>query len=222
MGVLYEYFASGMVESGIRQFGGDDCYNEIPPLYHWAVTLFFGFLSIYLVWFWRNSLADAKTIVKRLKPNLLEKLCFWVGLVSWILTLYYKVVTKRGLFILNPCHVALFLMLFLLGAEDNSSIFMRRFHTAWTAWLLGPFGAITWPHLEDISTFEFVLYYVEHLVILPIGPLVLHRRYGNTFPAFKNQIASFGTILAFQTLVLMPISRALKVNLNFTLCHSPE
>jgi hypothetical protein len=68
---------------------------------------------------------------------------------------------------------------------------------------------------------EFVLYYVEHLVILPIGPLVLRRRYGNMLPKFKNQVAAFGTILAFQMLVLMTTSRALKVNLNFTLCHSP-
>jgi hypothetical protein len=58
-------------------------------------------------------------------------------------------------------------------------------------------------------------------VILPIGPLVLYRRYGNLFPSFKNQMASYSTILAFQMLVLTVISRALRVNLNFTLCHSP-
>ncbi len=160
MGVLYEYFASGIADSGIRQFGGDDCYNEIPPLYHWTVSIFFGLLSLFLLWLWRDSLASPSQKKTPLKSNLLEKICFWIGLASFLLTLYFKVATKRGLFILNPCHISLVLMLILLAAEDNSSLNMRRLHTAWTAWLLGPFGAIAWPHLEDVSTFEFVLYYV--------------------------------------------------------------
>jgi hypothetical protein len=113
-------------------------------------------------------------------------------------------------------------MLILLIARDNTNIHIRRLHIAWTAWLLGPFGALAFPHLEDITMFEAVLYFVEHLIILPIGPLVLYRRFGNCRPGFKNQIASFSTLLAFQTLVLVSISRALKVNLNFSLCHSPQ
>jgi hypothetical protein len=100
------------------------------------------------MWRWRSSLVDGKVTVSKMKINLTEKICFWVGLGSLLLTLYFKVVTKRGLFMLNPCHVSLVIMLVLLRAEDNSSLRMRWLHTAWTAWLLGPFGAIAWPHLE--------------------------------------------------------------------------
>lgn len=53
MEILYEYLASGIADSGIRQFGGDECLNEIPPLYHWTLSLTTGLISIFLVWFWR-------------------------------------------------------------------------------------------------------------------------------------------------------------------------
>lgn len=145
-----------------------------------------------------------------------------MGLLSFIFTFYFKVSTKRGFFMLNPCHVALLLMLVLLRVKDNSGVLARRLHLAWTAWLLGPFGALAWPHLEEISMFEFVLYFVEHLVILPIGPMVLARRYGNTFPNLRNHLAAYSTFLVFQLLMLTPLSRLYRVNLNFTLCHSPS
>lgn len=112
-------------------------------------------------------------------------------------------------------------MLILLSAKDNTTLKIRILYTGWTAWLFGPFGALAWPHLEDISMFEAVLYYVEHLIILPIGPLLLYRRYGNLLPTFKNQIASYASVVIFQTLVLTPLSRIFRVNLNFSLCHSP-
>jgi hypothetical protein len=67
------------------------------------------------------------------------------------MAVYYKVATKRGLFILNPCHITLLMMLVLLRAEDNSSPFMRKLHSIWTAWLFGAFGALYFPHLEDVS-----------------------------------------------------------------------
>jgi hypothetical protein len=150
-----------------------------------------------------------------------EKIAFWIGLVSLILAVYYKVATKRGLFILNPCHITLLIMLVLLRAEDNSRPFMRKLHAVWTAWLFGAFGALYFPHLEDVSLGEFLLYYIEHVIIWPMGPIILHRRYGMFMPGFKDNWASFGTFGAHQTLILVPLGRWLKVNLNFALCHSP-
>jgi len=139
-----------------------------------------------------------------------------------LLTLYFKVVTKRGLFILNPCHIALTMLLVLLKTEDNTSVAMKRLKVAFNAWLFCPFCALVLPHLEEISIYEFLLYYIEHFIILPIGPLVLLRRYGNHWPSLKVHAASYGTIISYQTLLLVPISRWFKVNLNFALCHSPE
>lgn len=60
MEILYQYLASGIADSGIRQFGGNECFNEIPPLYHWILSLTTGLLSIYFVWFWREEMANSK------------------------------------------------------------------------------------------------------------------------------------------------------------------
>lgn len=178
-------------------------------------------LSIYLTWKLQDALFDKDKKIRKVQPNTFERIYFWLGVFSLVLTLYYKVITKRGFFILNPCHVTLLMMLILLRAEDNSNHNIRKFYTIWTAWLFGAFGALYWPHLEDIEWLEFILYYVEHLIIFPLGPIVLYRRYGQIFPSFKSQIASYSTVLIFQLLILTMLSRAFKVNLNFTLCHSP-
>jgi hypothetical protein len=56
--------------------------------------------------------------------------------------------------------------------------------------------------------------------LIPLGYLVLAKRYGFMTPTFKNQMASFGTMAIYQICVLAPISRLTMVNLNFALCHS--
>jgi hypothetical protein len=222
MELLYEYLASGIVDSGIRQFGGDDCHSEIPPFYHFCISVFFGGLSVFLAWSWRHQLASGTAHRKQMPAGWAERACFWGGLASLLLTFYCKLATRRGFFILNPCHVALAMLLVLVAARDNTSLAMRRLHVAWIAWLFCPFSALLLPHLEEVSMLEFALYYVEHWIILPLGPLVLYRRYGNPWPCLKSHIAGFGTMVAFQMLLLVPLGRFLKVNLNFALCHSPD
>lgn len=182
--------------------------------------MFFGGLSLIFLYRWRQQLADGTAERPKMESGWAEKICFWAGLGSLLMTFYYKLVTKRGLFILNPCHVALAMQLVLLATKDNTSLFMRRMHMAWTAWLFCPFSALLLPHLEEINWTEFVLYYVEHIIILPLGPLVLHRRYANHWPSLKAHLAGFATMIAFQTIVLVPFGRFLKVILNFALCHS--
>jgi hypothetical protein len=66
-----------------------------------------------------------------------------------------------------------------------------------------------------------LLYYFEHLAIIPFGILVLNKRYGFLKPTIKNHIPAFSTMVLWQILVLSPLSRNTMVNLNYALCHSP-
>jgi len=77
---------------------------------------------------------------------------FWIGVTCFAYTVYYKIVTKRGLFLLNPCHISLFTLLYLLKAQDNSNLFTRRIHTLWTGWWIGGLAGFLFPHLEDLTT----------------------------------------------------------------------
>jgi hypothetical protein len=46
-------------------------------------------------------------------------------------------------------------------------------------------------------------------------------RYGLTTPTITSQIFGFSTMTIYQYVVLTPVSRFSKVNLNFALCHTP-
>lgn len=50
---------------------------------------------------------------------------------------------------------------------------------------------------------------------------MLQYRYGLEIPKLKTQILGFSTMGIYQCMILTTVSRLTKVNLNFTLCHSP-
>ena len=218
--LFHQYFVEGIVNSVHKHFGGEQCYQEIPFLYHLAVCTFFILLFAYLTYRWRNHTADQNKIVKPLAPNLLEKICAVLGCLSLIYTIYRKIVRKEGLFLLNPCHVTLILQLILM-VGDNSCLWMRRLHTVWTGWLFGPFGALIIPHLQGLSLVEIIVFFGQHLLILPFGPMLLARRYEYLRPDFKNHAIAFGSIIIYHFIILVPVCRIFKVNINFMLCHSP-
>lgn len=56
---------------------------------------------------------------------------------------------------------------------------------------------------------------------MPVGPIVLYRRYGFLRPSFRNQMAAFATMVIYQLTVLTNFGILTQVNLNFALCHSP-
>lgn len=151
MELFHEYFASGILKAGIRQFGGPECFNEIPPLYHYSVSLVFVLIHLYCIKRWNSTLLN-RTPIPKMAPSLFEKIYGWVGVIALIFTVYYKIAFKRGFFLLNPCHITLAFLVIFLFAKDNTSVLMRQMHTAWSGWLFGAFAALLFPHLEDIDT----------------------------------------------------------------------
>ena len=210
----------GIRDSGLSHFGGEECYNTIPFNYHLVSSLLVGLLYLGCLLRWHKELINPVNIPKK-APNLVEKVTLVLGIISYVYTFHMKLERKQGFFMLNPCHTTILLQSVLLLAPDNTTPFMKMLHTTWSGWAFGAFGAFIWPHLEGLSLLEIVLYYCEHLVILPIGSIVLHRRYGTLRPNFKNCILAFSVLLLCQVWVLTPLSRIFKVNINFTLCASP-
>jgi len=72
---------------------------------------------------------------------------FWIGLICLLCTVYYKISTKRGLFLLNPCHIAFVGLLYLLNAKDNDSILVRKVHVLWMGWWIGGLAGLLFPHI---------------------------------------------------------------------------
>lgn len=218
--LLYEYMISGVVDSEFTHFGGEACYQVIPFEYHLFVCTAFVLIFILATYKWAHTMVDHHAPAKPLTPNLLEKICFYFGVTCLAYTCYRKVVRKEGIFLLNPCHIT-FLMLLILLVGNNASNKMRWLHSAWTGWLFGGFAALAIPHLEGLSALEAFTFFAEHLLIWPLGPLLLNRRYGYLKPTVFNNFPSFGTIIFFHFLILVPVCRLTKANVNFMLCPSP-
>ena len=102
---------------------------------------------------WNSSLTDKEQIshekTESKNPNFIEKIVAFLGVISLVLTFYYKWITGKGAFILNPCHVTLVITIYLLISPVNS--FTRKIHTCWTSWLYGAVMALLIPHLEGIT-----------------------------------------------------------------------
>ena len=157
---------------------------------------------------------------QQVRPSKFEFLYSVVSVLTVLLQTFMKISSKKGLFMLNPCHINLVFVTALMLLPISR--FIKLVHLAWEPWIFGPIFALLFPHLDGISQFEIYLYYVEHILIFPLGQLLLTRRYGGLdFPSLKNQIFGFGTTIIYQYALLAPVSDWSLVNLNFTLCHSP-
>jgi hypothetical protein len=183
---------------------------------HYAFIAGISLVHIYILYRYRHLMAT-KSVPE--EASTFERRVSIVVLLSYLLTLYYKVKTRRGLFILNPCHMSALFLVYLLFAK--STRMNRIIHGVWCSWIYGAIMALIFPHLAGIEQFEVVLYYYEHLAIAPIGYLILSRRYGFMRPTVRNQMGLFSIKVLYQCLALAPLSRLTMVNLNFSLCHSP-
>lgn len=218
--IFKKYMVNGIVYSGIFEDGGQECYDEIPKKIHVAFAIVGTIFYLIIFFRWKSKLLNFEQVDRAVfKAGMIEYLVAFVGAISLILTGYMKLATGKGMFLLNPCHVSVLGVIVLCVAP--STTLMRKVHSMWTAWLFGATLALLVPHLNGIGQFEIWLYYIEHLVIVPIGPIVLFRRYGALRPTFANQFACFSSLAFYQLLVLFPLSYLTKVNLNFALCHSP-
>jgi hypothetical protein len=103
----------GILDSGIVEDGGAKCYAEIPKAYHVIVGVISVFIHFTISKKWAPHLVNPH-IQYSIKPNVVEKIFAIFGIVSLVLTFYFKLITGKGIFIFNPCHVALLLTVILL------------------------------------------------------------------------------------------------------------
>lgn len=152
MDILNRYMVQGIIDSGIVEDGGPACHAEIPKLYHVVSSLINIIIHVFLMKLWGSTLVSSKQQENApVKPNFMEKLVAGLAIVCLVLTFYYKLMTGKGLFIFNPCHTALAMVVILLLSPTSK--FTCQMHTCWTAWLFGAMLALTVPHLYGITQF---------------------------------------------------------------------
>lgn len=105
-------------------------------------------INIILVYVMKKGFqASAKEIGT--KPKLWEKLIGILSILTVIIQGYYKFSTRKGMFMLNPCHINVLMMSYLFLAETSTAT--KRLYVCWEAWLFGPILSLVVPHLNGVD-----------------------------------------------------------------------
>jgi hypothetical protein len=143
---LDTYMVRGVLDSNIPSDGGPACHQEIPFYHHTAFVLTLSIIHLIFLFKWKHHLTY--TLEPQL-PSTFEKRMAIFAFFSWILTLYFKLITGKGLFMFNPCHIVILIEIYLLLSKNTKT--NVTIYTAWSGWLYGPYMAMIVPHLEGLS-----------------------------------------------------------------------
>lgn len=133
----------------------------------------------------------------------------------------YKLISRTGIFLLNPCHVTTAMQLFLLtmDANERSTCFLFRLNMYF---MPGAFFALAFPVLNtrDLPG-EVFIYYSQHVAIILI-PLYLMYLRGAFEPEKAHDYVwtAFGlcVFLLYHFIVLQGMAMYSRVNLNNIMC----
>ncbi|VDM47514.1 unnamed protein product [Toxocara canis] len=135
--------------------------------------------------------------------------------------LAYKIISRTGIFLLNPCHITTMLQLALLTMTSSQRItcFLFRFHM-YT--IPGAMLAITFPILNTrLLPGEVFVYYVQHIFIILI-PLYMMCLEGAFIPeSIANTrwpILSLSIMILYHFTILQLVGLYTQVNLNCIIC----
>jgi hypothetical protein len=161
--------------------------------------------------------------IKNKKPSTLEKITGYFLLAIELLQCYYKFTTGRGAFMLNPCHVAVALQIYVLLTKKtllNDLLF--RIMVTFT---FGDALGFLMPDTNGLDLpFEAPMFYVEHFAGGFVGPavVILSGRYSSpSYVSLKSILFGWSINSLWNRAVLIPIGMITWTNLNFALCPSP-
>jgi hypothetical protein len=155
-----------------------------------------------------------------MNPSFIENLLGYFTLLVFISQIFYKSYSGQLVFILNPCHFVGLLESVILLYPSN--LRQRILYTALMNTLFSPWIAIFFPVTLGLNApFEFEMFWVEHILVALVNPLVLslcNRYYTANTISVKNHIFAHICFGLWQRTVLFPLSQLTHANLNFTLC----
>eukprot|EP00736_Rhodelphis_marinus_P006005 Rmarinus@m.13000 len=216
--------------SGDFTDGGELCYSHLPLATKTTEAMFaipaFGGLYLLIRALARQGnsgldLSHVTTVPRTSTDIFLGTLLA----VVYLWELYYKVVTRKVIFMLQPCHVVALMQIIALWAPSGrGSVWLV---TQMTGWLFGPLIALVTPDTSTLHLpWEVELYWIEHGLIVLVVPLYLLCRKGPTgvprvhimYPNIFVWIEAALGIQLYHWLVLHPVGHATWVNVNFMLC----
>ncbi|KAF8386167.1 hypothetical protein PRIPAC_75309 [Pristionchus pacificus] len=210
--------AVGGVNYSIPGNGGPECRSFIPYWQRLVESSFFVPSACVLVW----RLLPQLSIEYNERPLKVSR--------YWVLTLYslvfgaelaFKMISKTGIFLLNPCHVATVIQLALLSMDSEQPLTCLLFRLQMYI-MPGAILALVFPILNTrLLPGEVLIYYLQHIFIILI-PLYLMYIRGAFQPEQWNDMSwpavSLLLIVIYHFGPLTALALYSNVNLNNILC----
>lgn len=164
----------------------------------------------------KHTTDTVANFLKKLQPYV-----FLLHLIVFIGELYYKIKTKTGIFMLQPCHVTHFLQLLILKFNEKSSLVLQLFRLQ-MYFIPGAFLATIFPALGERSLFEIGIFYVQHflIILVPIFLIASGRFIPEKFTNFTYAAFGYAAFVLYHYVVLQPLSYVTLANINYMLCPS--
>ncbi|KJH48759.1 hypothetical protein DICVIV_05153 [Dictyocaulus viviparus] len=215
---LWWDLAIGGVNHSIQGNGGEECMTYLPSWQLFCETAIFVPIALYTVIttipMLNCSFSYRPRQTSRYAILTIYSLIFGAELA-------FKMISKTGIFLLNPCHITTAMQLILLSMDANNrkTCFLFRLNMYF---MPGAFFALAFPILNTrILPGEVFIYYAQHLAIILV-PLYLMYIKGAYEPekAYDYTWTAFGlcVFLLYHFVVLQGVALYSRVNLNNIMC----
>lgn len=155
----------------------------------------------------------------KIQPSALEKMMAVACSLCMLYNIYFKIESRTLIFLLNPCHFATVLLIYLgftPFSKTNERVALASFGFFFGGWL-----GIIFRENEGMSQFYCLMYDIQHVFLAFGGAIVfsLSGKYDlRKWYTPKVILMGAACFSAYNRLVLMPISLMTWANLNHSLC----
>ena len=197
---------------------GELCFSETSFYVRAPIHLSISLLNVIILRVLYSQKNQSLSSACTKKPHIhnIERSLGIVCALTLVLQIIYKIRSQSLIFILNPCHSAVFILTYLLFSPYKH-YFMFNYLVSL---LLGSLLGLNFPATDSLKGFgEVELFYMEHCLPL-IGVITLaslHYKEDSLLKMSWHQIG-LSVFSLYHRLILWPISELYKVNLNFVIC----
>ena len=230
--MLREWLVGGVYSDSYQSLsdGGPECYGQMTNTYRWmcgAVTMAWYSLVFFLL-----ARPYVQPLLSKLPSGVpataCERLASMLLLLCILSQFAFKVLAKRVIFMLSPCHMVCLMQ--LVVSVLPTSRFSYQVFLVMSACMYGPVLAL-WapdPGLLSFPGEEFCFWY-EHILVATVAPLliILGGRYRHLlhlgYPGVLYVTSTQGYLgfILYNRVFLTPISLLTWANLDYVLC-APE
>jgi hypothetical protein len=214
----------------IKTWGGLDCLNSVPldTRYKedtiWIMILILSYVFFDVPGLIAKIAHDAK---RKSRPTSVSKSMEIIGKALFALhalvslhLLWCKYMHKNAVFLLQPCHVILFLQTLALNGSEEFAVQVLIY---FIPPLVGAILAIVFPDTAGLSQIlEVEAYYVQHVLIGFLTPLYMVYRYSHIGQLITgaNIFVGVWILVLYHWVVLESVNVLMLVNVDCMLCPS--